>query len=275
MGQDPVESVAQALGVGRGALGGGAQAEGGADDGVPAAERGAEFGLGSAGELGLDELAGDVEGLALFLFAAAGGEEGAGAGEGAAAHFGEQGGLAEARRAREGEEAAAGVGAGSGEPVQRLVHGEEFGFAFEERAPRAGPAFRHGSYPPGRLGRSAYARARADGSHYRERIRSSVPGGGFGRPPGGAPGRRAGRAGFASAHGGLRGGAGRPSAGGPGSGRRPPGRPGVPWRPPAPGVRGALRPPLTGGVRCVTVRDGPGGSGAVRVWGGRSWTAAG
>lgn len=60
-----------------------------------------------AGQLGLDQLAGDVEGLALLLFPAAGGEDGAGAGVGAAAQFGEQGGLAEAGRAGEGEQRAA------------------------------------------------------------------------------------------------------------------------------------------------------------------------
>ncbi|GAA3115094.1 hypothetical protein GCM10020254_72090 [Streptomyces goshikiensis] len=107
VGEHPVEAVAQALRVGRGALFGGAEAEGGSDDGVPAAEGGAQLPLGEAGQLGLDELAGDVEGLALFLFSAAGGEEGAGAGVGAAADLGEDRGLAESGRAGEGEQGAA------------------------------------------------------------------------------------------------------------------------------------------------------------------------
>lgn len=85
VGEDPVESVAQALGVGRGALFGGAESEGRADDGVPAPEGGAQFLLGGAGELGLDELAGDVEGLTLLLLTAAGGEDGAVADVGATA----------------------------------------------------------------------------------------------------------------------------------------------------------------------------------------------
>ncbi len=175
MGEDPVESVAQALGVGRGALFGGAESEGGSDDGVPAAEGGAELLLGGAGQLGLDELAGDVEGLALLLFATAGGEDGAGAGVGAAAQLGEQGGLAETGGAGEGEQRAARVRPGTGELVQGLVDDGEFGLAFDHGAPYAGPAVRHGWYPPGLFGRSAYARAQRGGSHCRERIRSSFP----------------------------------------------------------------------------------------------------
>lgn len=113
VGEDPVESVAQALGVGRGALFGRAEAEGGADDGVPAAEGLAQFRVGGAGELGLDELAGDVEGLALLLFAAAGREDGAGLGVGAAADFAEERGLAEACGSGEGQQAPPASGPGS------------------------------------------------------------------------------------------------------------------------------------------------------------------
>ncbi|GHA93113.1 hypothetical protein GCM10010305_41070 [Streptomyces termitum] len=121
--EDPVEAVAQALGVGRGA-GGGAQSEGGADDVVPGAEAFAEFGVGGVDELGLEELAGDVEGDALLLVAAAGGEDGAAAGRGAAADLGEEGGLAESGGRGVGEEAAApGGGVGdlglAGAAVQR------------------------------------------------------------------------------------------------------------------------------------------------------------
>ncbi len=176
VGEDPVEAVAQALGVGRGALFGGAQAERGADDGVPAAEGGVQFLLGVAGQLGLDELAGDVEGLALLLFAAAGGQQRAVAGEGAAAHLGEEGGLAEAGGAGEGEQHAARDGvrtacaAGSGELLQGFVDGGEFCLAFEHLSPFAGPAFRHGWYPPGLFGASAYARARVGEGPLRGKI---------------------------------------------------------------------------------------------------------
>lgn len=161
VGEDPVQSVAQALGVGRGALFGRAEAEGGADDGVPAAEGFAQFRVGGAGQLGLDELAGYVEGLALLLFAAAGREDGAGLGVGAAADFAEERGLAEACGSGEGQQRSAGVGARVRELVQSFVDGGELHVAFEHRAPFAGPAFRHGWYPPGLFGGSAYARARA------------------------------------------------------------------------------------------------------------------
>ncbi len=175
VGEDPVEAVAQALGVGRGALFGGAESEGGADDGVPAPEGGAQLLFGGAGELGLDELAGDVEGLALLLFAAAGGEDGAGAGVGAAAQFGEQGGLAEAGGPGEGQQGAAGVRPGTGELVQGLVDDGEFGIAFDHGAPYARPVVRHGWYPPG-LFREISVRPRTSrGIPLSERIRSSFP----------------------------------------------------------------------------------------------------
>ncbi len=164
VGEHPVEPVAQTLGVGRDALFRGAESEGRADDGVPTSEGGAQLLLGGAGELGLDELAGDVEGLALLLFAAPGGEDGAVAGEGAAAQFGEQGGLAESGGAGEGEERATRVRPGTGELVQGFVDDREFGIAFDHRAPCAGPAVRHGWYPPGLFGGSAYARAQREGS---------------------------------------------------------------------------------------------------------------
>lgn len=139
VGEHPVEAVAQTLLVGRGALGGRAQAEGGADDVVPTAQRGTEIGVGRAGELRLQQLAGDVEGDPLFLVAASRGEHGAALGGGAAAHFGEEGGLADAGPPREGEEGTAravprltAVRAQTGQFTQRLVHGGEFTLPLEE-----------------------------------------------------------------------------------------------------------------------------------------------
>ncbi|MDQ1032203.1 hypothetical protein QF035_009785 [Streptomyces umbrinus] len=108
MREHPVEAVAQALLVGRCALGGGAQAECGADDGVPTAQRSTEFGLRDARELGLQKLACDVEGDALLLVTAARGQHGAAHGGGAAAYFGEKGGFADSGASGEGEQAAAG-----------------------------------------------------------------------------------------------------------------------------------------------------------------------
>ena len=77
MGEHPVEAVAQPLLVGRGTAGGRAQAEGGADDVVPTAQRGTEIGLRGTGQLRLQQLSGDVEGDALLLVAAARGQHGA------------------------------------------------------------------------------------------------------------------------------------------------------------------------------------------------------
>ncbi len=96
VGEHPVEAVAQTLLVGRGALRGRAQAEGGADDVVPTAQRGTEIGVRRTGELRLQQLTGDVEGDSLFLVTASRGEHGAALGRGATAHFGEEGGLADA-----------------------------------------------------------------------------------------------------------------------------------------------------------------------------------
>lgn len=177
VGEDPVESVTQALGVGRSALFGGAQTEGRADDGVPAPEGGAQFLLGGAGELGLDELAGDVEGLALLLFTAAGGEDGAVADVGATAQFGEQGGLAEAGGAGEGEQRATRVRPGTGELVQGFVDDREFGIAFDHCAPCAGPAVRHGWYPQACSGVQRTPGAQREGCHCGKESDLLFPGG--------------------------------------------------------------------------------------------------
>lgn len=145
MGEDPVEAVAQTLGVGGCAGLRDAEAQGGADDGVPTAQGGADFGVGRAGELGLDELAGDVEGDLLLLVAAACGQDGAALFRRAAADFGEECGLAEAGVTREGEERAAGAERGaddtvaqSGQLAQRLVGGGQFGLPLQEPAPGHG-----------------------------------------------------------------------------------------------------------------------------------------
>lgn len=139
VGEHPVEPVAQTLLVRRGAFGGCAQAEGGADDVVPTAQRGAEIGVGRTGELRLQQLSGDVEGDALFLVAASRGEHGAALGGGATAHFGEEGGLADAGPSSEGEQGTAwpvlrlaAVRPQTCQLAQRLVHGGEFTLPFEE-----------------------------------------------------------------------------------------------------------------------------------------------
>ncbi|MGC0345206.1 hypothetical protein RKD34_000786 [Streptomyces sp. SAI-218] len=154
VGEDPVESVAQALRVGRRSVGRGAQAERGTDDVVPTAQLGTEFGFGRAGELRLEELPGDMEGDALLLVAAAGGQYGAAAGGGAAADLGEQGGLADARTAGDGEQGSAAacvrfgtVRAQPGELTQRLVDGGEFTLPLQERPSAPDTVLHHGAPP--------------------------------------------------------------------------------------------------------------------------------
>lgn len=158
VGEHPVEAVAQALLVGRGTLGRGAQAERGTDDRVPTPQLGAEFRLRDPGELGLQELAGDVEGHALFLVAAARGQDRAALGRGAPPYLGEERGLADSGASGEGEERAAGplgcfgsVLAQTGELVQRLVGGGEFTLPFEECPSAAYSALSHHP-PPGHGG---------------------------------------------------------------------------------------------------------------------------
>lgn len=174
VGEHPVEAVREALRVGGRARAVGAQSQGGADDAVPAAEGGAEHLVAGSGELGLEQLAGDVEGDALFLVAAAGVQDGAAEGGGPAPGLREQGRLAETRGGGEGQHAAtpcaaAGVfpiGAYTRELGQRLVDGHEFGLAFEERPPGLRCAPRHSAPPapdPARAGSAPVILGRLSG----------------------------------------------------------------------------------------------------------------
>lgn len=195
MCEDPVEAVAQTLRVGRGARLRGAQAERGADDGVPTPQLQTECCLGGAGELRLDELAGDVEGDALFLVAATRGEQGAALRGGAAADLGQEGRLPEARVAREGEKCAARalgrfrvVRAEADQLAQRFVDSGQFGFALEQPTPGSAGASRHGAPPrPGRAPGTARGlpdvRPRGTSEYAREGVRGPALPNAVGRPP--------------------------------------------------------------------------------------------
>lgn len=154
MGEHPVESVPQALRVGRRPVGRGAQAECGADDVEPTAQLGTEIGFARAGELRLQQLPGDVEGDPLFLLAAAGGQHGAASGGGTAADLGEQGRLADAGPAGDSEYGSAGTPARfaavctqPGELSQRLVDRGEFTLPLQESPSAAHTALHHGASP--------------------------------------------------------------------------------------------------------------------------------
>lgn len=94
VGEHPVQSVAQPLGVGGGALRG-AQPQRRAHDAVPTAQCRPQIRLGGAGQQRLQELPCDVEGDLLLLVAAARGQHGAAAVRGPGPYLGEQGRLAQ------------------------------------------------------------------------------------------------------------------------------------------------------------------------------------
>ncbi|GHD65008.1 hypothetical protein GCM10010336_24270 [Streptomyces goshikiensis] len=136
MGDDPVQTVAHALRVGRGeALGSRGQPQRRGDDAVPGAEDVAAFILGHGGERGLDELAHHMERDLPLLLAATGEQHGAVAFRGMPSGLGEQGGLADAGRSREGQNAAAAGGLaavrGAAQIVHRPVDRQNLGFPFE------------------------------------------------------------------------------------------------------------------------------------------------
>lgn len=196
MRENPVKAVAQTLRVGRGARLRGAQAECGADDGVPTSEPQTECGVGGAGELRLDELTGDMEGDALFLVAASRGEHGAALCGSAAADLGQEGCLTEARVAGKGEQCAARalgrfrvLRMEADQLAQCFVNSGQFGFALEEPTPVSAGASRHGAPPrPGRAsgaarglpdvrprGTSEYAREAVRGPALRNAVVRSAP----------------------------------------------------------------------------------------------------
>lgn len=182
--EHPVETVAQALLVGRGALGRRAQAERRADDRVPTPQRGTDFGLRCPGELRLQKLAGHVEGDALLLVAAARRQYGAASDRGAPTDLREECRLTESGACREGEERAAGasrrfgaVPAQPGEFVQRLVSRGEFTLTFEECPSAPCVSLPHGA-PPGTVSQPA----RGAGAHRDLQAPQRTPGAVRGRP---------------------------------------------------------------------------------------------
>ncbi|EFH28324.1 predicted protein [Streptomyces sviceus ATCC 29083] len=97
---------------------------------------------------------GDMEGDALLLVAAAGGQDGAAPRGGAAADLGEQGGLADAGASGDGEQRSAGapvrfgtVRTQPGELTQRLVDGGEFTLPLQESPSAPNTALHHGAPP--------------------------------------------------------------------------------------------------------------------------------
>ncbi|GJF30731.1 hypothetical protein KNE206_34310 [Kitasatospora sp. NE20-6] len=124
LGEDEVEAVADALGVeGFEFVGGRDEADGGADDAVPAAEDLLLLVLGERAEDRLEELAQDAEGFVALAFAAAGEEHGAlGLELGHAAHAVQDRGLAHAAVAGV-EEDLADLGAAGGELAAEAGHG--------------------------------------------------------------------------------------------------------------------------------------------------------
>lgn len=139
VGEHPVEAVTQTLLVGREPSVGAHSPRAGPTMSyqLPSEER--RSASAEPHELRLQQLSGDVEGDALFLVAAACGQHGAALRRGPAAHFGEEGGLADTGPSREGEQGTArpvsrltAVRAQTCQLAQRLVHGGEFTLPFEE-----------------------------------------------------------------------------------------------------------------------------------------------